>query len=377
MKMRRKLKYYFIIAVICYLLVEFVCWLFITTKYIPASKPDLNFAWTVKKYPYQIADLQPAWGTWHYPGTFMFSRDCFSVPYSMNSYGARDIEWKSTAADSNHVVVLGDSFIEGFGIADSNRLSNLLSKKTGRQFLNFGCSDFSTTQEFLIYKHLASGFAHNTVLVSLLPINDFYDNDLETRRGLYDGMVRYRPFYVKQKNGYSLQFSDSSFQQATFNKEGYFKKHNSFIGTLARFLRANTYWFHVLDYFRHRRKTDILYKNNYSGFVNFTQQDLERFSFILMQIKQVAPGKRILLFTIPVNSEIKRYKSDRQNKLAPELEKICNNIGVEFVDLLPVFATAPEDSYFLSCDPHWNEKGNQLAAAYLYNYLKTHTTHQP
>ena len=83
-------------------------------KYIPASKPDFKFTLTVKNYPYQIADLQPAWGTWHYPETFMFSRDCFSVPYSMNSYGARDKEWKQTSADSNSVIVLGDSFIEGW-----------------------------------------------------------------------------------------------------------------------------------------------------------------------------------------------------------------------------------------------------------------------
>ena len=375
--MTRKFTYFFIVTIISYLLVELICWLFITTKYIPASKPDFKFTWTVKNYPYQIADLQPAWGTWHYPENFTFSRDCFSVPYLMNSYGARDKEWKQTAADSNSVIVLGDSFIEGFGIADSNRLSNLLSKKTGRQFLNFGCSDFSTTQEYLVYKHLASGFAHNTILIGLLPINDFYDNDLEARRGLYDGMVRYRPFYIKQKNNYSLQFSDRSFQQATFNKEGYFKKHNSFIGTVARFLRANTYWFHILDYFRHRRKADILYKNNYSGFVNYTAEDFERFCFILNQIKMAAPEKRIILFTIPVATEIKRYKSDGQNKLAPQLAAFCKNSNIEFVDLLPVFASVREQSYFLSCDPHWNEAANQLAAEYLYKYLQTDTIHQP
>lgn len=375
--MARKFTYFFIVTIISYLLVELICWLFITIKYIPASKPNFKFSWKEKTYPYQIADLQPAWGTWHYPENFTFSRDCFSVPYLMNSYGARDKEWKQTAADSNSVIVLGDSFIEGFGIADSNRLSNLLSKKTGRQFLNFGCSDFSTTQEYLVYKHLASGFAHNTILISLLPINDFYDNDLEARRGLYDGMVRYRPFYIKQKNNYSLQFSDRSFQQATFNKEGYFKKHNSFIGTVARFLRANTYWFHILDYFRHRRKADILYKNNYSGFVNYTAEDFERFCFILNQIKMAAPEKRIILFTIPVATEIKRYKSDGQNKLAPQLAAFCKNSNIEFVDLLPVFASAPEQSYFLSCDPHWNEAANQLAAEYLYQYLQTDTIHQP
>ncbi len=375
--MVRKFTYFFIVTIISYLLVEFICWWFITTKYIPASKPDFKFTWTVKNYPYQIADLSPAWGTWHYPENFTFSRDCFSVPYLMNSYGARDKEWKQTATDSNRVIVLGDSFIEGFGIADSNRLSNLLSKKTGREFLNFGCSDFSTTQEYLVYKHLASGFAHNTILISLLPINDFYDNDLEARRGLYDGMVRYRPFYIKQKNDYSLQFSDRSFQQATFNKEGYFKKHNRFNGTVARFLRANTYWFHILDYFRHKRKADILYKNNYSGFVNYTAEDFERFCFILNQIKLAAPEKRIILFTIPVATEIKRYKSDGQNKLAPQLAAFCKNSNIEFVDLLPVFASAPEQSYFLSCDPHWNEAANQLAAEYLYNYLQTDTIHQP
>ncbi len=375
--MKRKLSYYFIISLVSYVLAELVCWLMIVTGYIPATRPHFTFSLKEKHYPYQFADLKPEWGTWHYPENFMFKRDCFSVQYSINSYGARDKEWKQHVADSNGVIVLGDSFIEGFGIADSNRLSNLLSKKTGKEYLNFGCSDFSTTQEYLVYKKLASGFAHQTILIGLLPINDFFDNDPDVHKGLYDGMKRYKPYYVKSNNGYALQFYNSSFEKTTFNKEGYFSKHNSLKGTVARFLRAYTFWFHLVDYFRQNRKAHQLYKNDYSGFVNYSAADFERFCFILTQIKNSATDKRIILFTIPVASEIKRYKTDQQNKLSPELNAFCKKNRIEFVDLLPVFASAPGNNYFLPCDPHWSEAGNQLAATYLYSYLQSDTTHQP
>ena len=48
---------------------------------------------------------------------------------------------------------------------------------------------------------------------------------------------------------------------------------------------------------------------------NYTAEDFERFCFILTQVKLAAPDKRIILFTIPVATEIQRYKKDGQNTL--------------------------------------------------------------
>jgi lysophospholipase L1-like esterase len=361
----KKIYYFIFIALVSYVIIEATCYVFLKTGYIKSNLPTFQFSFKAKDYPYQIADIHPVWGTWHYAETYNFNGDCFNVPYNINSYGARDKERTVKSIDSNRVLVLGDSFIEGFGIEEKDRLSNILEAETGTEFLNFGCSDFGTAQEYLLYKNLALKFTHSTILLSILPMNDFYDNDINYHKGLYDGYVRYKPYYIKDSGKYNLVYADSNFQNSTFNKEGYFKKNNSVKGTLARFLRAYTAWFNVLDYFRHVKKRSTYYSQNYSGFVNYKKSDIERLSYLIKEIKSLAQNKRFIVFTIPIESEIKRYQQDGQNPLAGELLKLCKENKVEFIDLLPLYAGKQIKDYFLPCNPHWNSEGNKFAAEIL------------
>jgi len=55
------------------------------------------------------------------------------------------------------VVVIGDSFVEWFGVATDKRLSDLLKRSAGMEHLNFGASEyFSLTQEALLYETLST-----------------------------------------------------------------------------------------------------------------------------------------------------------------------------------------------------------------------------
>lgn len=361
----KKNNYFIFVILVSYAVVETTCYVFLKTGYIKSTLPSFQFSFKANNYPYQIADINPVWGTWHYTETFNFKGDCFNVPYNINSYGARDKERNVNSTDSNRVLVLGDSFIEGFGIEEKDRLSNILETETGTEFLNFGCSDFGTAQEYLLYKNFASKFTHTTILLGILPMNDFFDADINKHKGLYDGYVRYKPYYEKDTTNYKLVYADSNFQNSTFNKEGYLKKNNSAKGTLSRFLRAYTAWFNVLDYFRHVKKRNTYYANNYSGFVNYTKSDIERLGFLIKQIKLAAQNKRIIVFTIPIESEIKRYQGDKQNPLHGEMIKLCKESEIEFIDLLPLYAGKQIKDYFLPCNPHWNREGNKFAAEIL------------
>ncbi len=83
-------------------------------------------------------------------------------------------------------MVLGDSFLEGWGLPVADRLSNLLEEATGVPHLNFAAAHFGPYQQLLVYEELASQFDHNAVLASVLPTNDFIDLDLEAARELED-----------------------------------------------------------------------------------------------------------------------------------------------------------------------------------------------
>jgi hypothetical protein len=46
------------------------------------------------------------------------------------------------------------------------------------------------------------------------------------------------------------------------------------------------------------------------------------------------------------------------------MEKLATQLGVSYLDLLPAMELDPNwESYFLSCDRHWNKEGHTKAAA--------------
>ena len=156
----------------------------------PSSKPTYHV-----NYNSFWADINPDFGVWHRPnGHFFHQGGCFNVQYTTNSYGARDVE-RSLHSTQPRTVVLGDSFVEGLGVADQYRLTNILEKETGREYLNFGTGgDFGPLQYALLYKTLAAKFDHNLVLVGVLPDNDFRDMDPAWGKTHHQG--RYRPYYA-------------------------------------------------------------------------------------------------------------------------------------------------------------------------------------
>lgn len=49
------------------------------------------------------------------------------IPYKTNSMGFRDDEY-----NTNGILVVGNSFVEGFGVKKEERFTELLEKKTGK-----------------------------------------------------------------------------------------------------------------------------------------------------------------------------------------------------------------------------------------------------
>ena len=127
-------------------LAELVCIVFVHLKSWPSSRPTYHL-----NYNLFWADINPSFGVWHRPnGHFYHQLGCFSVEYTTNSYGARDVE-RSLHSTQPRTVMLGDSFVEGFGLPEQERLSNILERDTGREHLNFGTGGvFSPLQYALL-----------------------------------------------------------------------------------------------------------------------------------------------------------------------------------------------------------------------------------
>ena len=317
---------------------------------------------------YLVPGLRPFWinsnphfGVWHEPDTeYVHTKSCFSVTYRTNSYGARD-RMRQSYGEESRVVVLGDSFVEGYGLERAERTTNILEALTGVEHLNFGTSGhFGPTQSLLLYKHLAKRFSHNVVLFGLLPDNDFTDDD-PSHANSYPS--QYRPYYVKNRDNYILEYVNIN--ERGLSKRDIRREKRRFFN---RVLRNFTYTANALNYmlqmyglktarFKIGRAASA---STYSGYYDFTQSQIERLIYVLEQMLIEAEGKAFIVFVIP-------RPADMQATPAP-LHSILEFLTVEhknlhIVDLRESFARKKNwMDFYRSCDGHWSVSGAKAAA---------------
>lgn len=144
------------------------------------------------------------WSTWHKPNTsFRHKMDCFDALIKYNDLGGRGSLPKFD--NKNNVIFLGDSFIHGFGLNETETIPYQYSKLTHNPNLNLGGAGlFGSTQMRLIYENFAPKFKHKAVVICQYLENDFVDDDINQ---FYP--QRYRPYLVPTANNeYQLQYKE-------------------------------------------------------------------------------------------------------------------------------------------------------------------------
>ncbi|HKX12506.1 MAG TPA: hypothetical protein VJP40_05090, partial [bacterium] len=251
-----------------------------------------TFSWSRKGTGF-FRDVPDAWGTWHLPNSSSrHARGCFDFQYQFNSEGMRDKPRERQGSESR-VVVLGDSFIEGWGAKDGERFTDLLESAKGREFLNFGTSgSFGPLQFYLIYEHLAKFFTHDSVLVGILPANDFDDENIE----LWRNRGRRRPFWVGQAPDYALSYTQA-------------KPKTFFQRNIRPVLKEFSYFYNAAEDASYRIKA-LLGEDKgtlYSRFYDFTEEELQRMLFSLQKLRDASQGKKLTFVLFPVAQDLKRY----------------------------------------------------------------------
>lgn len=120
-------------------------------------------------------------------GTFAASR---TVTVNHNSDGFRDTE--HGPKDRPRIAVLGDSFVWGFDVEQTERFKDLLdSALTDWDVMNMGVSGYSTDQEYLLIRRFFERYRPDIVLLVFCQINDEADN---TTNMIFEGY--FKPYYT-------------------------------------------------------------------------------------------------------------------------------------------------------------------------------------
>jgi lysophospholipase L1-like esterase len=103
---------------------------------------------------------------------------------AFNSRGFHDAERTPDARGALRVVVLGDSFMEAYGVAPEEGFASRLEARLRGdrpevEVVNLGVSGYGTLQETLVYQLEGRAFAPALVLLAFYLHNDLRDNSLE------------------------------------------------------------------------------------------------------------------------------------------------------------------------------------------------------
>ena len=147
----------------------------------PRAGPDLwkkmrreyymRFERHILQYLPECAEFDPQLAYRLKPGHCRFRNREYDVEIVVNSAGMRDRE---EALDRPRIVVTGDSFAVGWGVAQEETLSAVLAELTGEKTLDAAQPSYGTAREMLLLRSVDLSAAH-TLVVQYCE-NDFIEN---------------------------------------------------------------------------------------------------------------------------------------------------------------------------------------------------------
>jgi lysophospholipase L1-like esterase len=124
--------------------------------------------------------------------------DGFSVFVSQNAWGLRaaaDVGPVRRIAGRRRVLVLGDSYVWGYGVSQHELFTDPAVVGNSIDLVNFGVSGYGTDQELLFYRRLGTRFDVDEVALVFTPYNDV-ENNLEPEQYGY-----LKPYFTLAADG--------------------------------------------------------------------------------------------------------------------------------------------------------------------------------
>ncbi len=117
-----------------------------------------------------------------------------TIAIHTNSLGLRDIEHDRTPKPT--VLFLGDSFVWGYDVEQSERFTELLREELPKtRIVNAGIVGYGTDQEYLLLERIWSAFEPNVVVLMFTAQNDRTDNASNVTDGGH-----YKPYLVQNSD---------------------------------------------------------------------------------------------------------------------------------------------------------------------------------
>lgn len=317
----------------------------------------------------------------------------WSVKFTVNSLGLRDREYtRQTPQGTARIIVVGDSFTEGFGVSEqdnfSSKLAVLLNTTADKpiEVLNAGVMGYSPTLEYLALKHKLLNLKPDIVILAF-DLTDFHDEYVRNRQLAQTETVLTDNNIQWPYEDYPTDTQIEEFRNPIPRSLGiWWQRHIVFSKLAVSRIK------YLLNIHQNPRshvgnpEKDLFLivrdvpESLYQELLNSPKQALLLIHQLLMEHNipllvvlyphsyQADPmewNEGRALHGFEAN---KSYSTKPQEDLATFLRQ--NNIQV--LNTIPVFQNANRFPLYFPFDGHLNPNGHQLLASELANYLQSH-----
>jgi hypothetical protein len=340
------------------------------TEYVPPIFKNSSYlAW----------QLNPNASSIHYAVT-----EEFIVNTTINSLGYRDYEFNlKKSPQTKRVLVIGDSYVFGFGVELNESFTKLLEKKLNSnknnsyEVINAGYKgNFAEDTQYLYLKNEGLSLKPDLIILAMTLGNDF--QDINTNKIYFNGSEPVRAeslvHYIDDLG--RLRFINSRESDNFIKRQLYRVNVALSFHSHLYILFKNTFRDALWNFYYGKHQS--IYSNEYTADIN------ESFSKVMnytLKISDLAKSNKIPLIVMIIpdkaavyDFEVKDANGELLNWTLPssKINYSVSPTGVKVLDLLPDlkdYVSLTHSMIYFRVDPHWNKEGHSAAADAIYTYL--------
>jgi len=297
-------------------------------------------------------------------------REYRNIIFNTDRYGFRNNDLKIN--ESKHLILLGDSFVEGSGVSQENNISGVLEKKYGYKSYNLGISDFSIWHSCINLKNSFSRInkTDNCKILLFVFMGNDLDDNYPDQFDINELKKNISPLSLKLKS-----IRDKSLLRKIWRM--YFSKKRTAKNVIVKtFLNNKPILFYKYYAERmNRNLNDFKKHKNYKHFLKsfkeiriFTEKNNISLNVVLI------PSKSEVYSWVLNNSSKPWEKINHPSNSSLFISDICIENNFKYFDLTPfliekskyVYENSGELLWWYD-DTHFNNTGIEAVCEYLYN----------
>lgn len=359
-------------------------------RLIEASDPDLLWRDPVSGDDgLKFYRFDPVLGLAHKPG---FAAEYRGITYEINRLGVRGPELSyARTPGKRRLLVLGDSLVWGFGVAQGETVCDALSDfLPGAEVVNLGVAGYGTGQELMLLQHEGLRYEPDHVVLVFTLANDIEDSFFPDSAASYPANL----FYLE---GGALRID--RFETTRIERLGLWLAHHSYlVNYLARSVREGQH----PDAGQRTSEASAIGRANRMRLEMLTPDlaDYARLAYLARPEAGSAPvryakrggplrpdalnhykvelAKQLLLevahvsrargadFSVALAPYAAEFEQQRRDPLSIELTRFLREAGVEVIDLLPMLREKRIPQAQLYTDAlHFSPRGSRIVAELL------------